>query len=1198
MSLAITHTKTNTVPDWTQPQLNTIIAGGAAPLPPAGTLLANVTLTSDWNAAHTISGGGANQVLYTDGSGNMAQSANLTFDGSLETITANGLGVTQNLTKGLKLINTTAATNGAQQISPALHLQAQGFKSGAPTASRPVDWIVDILPIQNSSNPSSRLRFSSSINGGAYTERMGITPTGQFTSTFGLFSSSVVSAEYTDSVGNVFEDDSGVYYPGGYGGGMSFLADINGKLYAPTTLNYSSFSNSSPTNGQTWYDGTHLQFRTGGITYQLDQQGGVSAPVSLANAGWGITNTKTDISTNSTINNQAVASVWLNFNGSSNPTTLTGLVAQTTGTEVVITNNTASGLPYTIVHQNSGSTAANRFDLARSLDLTVPFKSSVRFRYNGTRWNYVGGFITNFPVGSNYQLQLADLTGAAVTTVGGLNWDANNSRLAIPAFAVSGDAQFVGNPRFLQQSTDGTVFFARSSGSDHGYLGSNADFIWNDILSMFTPGNPTSPAARVHSLGNYLTVGDPTSFTATLTLEVLTAVTPTDTLTLVYQPVAPTYYGLIDPTSGLPTDAMQNLGVGGFTCNGQTITGTVYSGRTIGGQSLVDPVGYATSFIDYVNDGTTAFSLTWYWQPQANSDGSTPDFQIFVNNATGFIYYISNGSASTFSDSANDPGSVPIYSPFTGFTASGQMFSYDIAGQADSPSGQPYYSTSANYTITDTVNNGSLFQVQHQIGSASGNWKISQGFNQCQGGANNLTFYQTVTFSNGGDLTPLHYGFLSDGSTLNRDFTITTRNISPLEYYSTGSLDAPTTDNNDGFYYSITYVYNLPAAGQGIRATEDINGGTYTYKDVTGNSGTFYQDALGGHFLGATPTFTPTYRSLPGVIAENTSDDTFPVPQLKLKSTNANARIGIQMYEQNTLKAEQYHAQSGNYNFFNSNGIFDFITVSSSGPTINFKNTSGTVIAGISSAGDITINQINIGDAKNIVLGSSTGTKIGTATSQKLGFYNATPIVQPAGNIVTALSNLGLVGTPTLPASSVSSGAALTKTDDTNVTLTLGGTPTTALLAASSLTLGWTGTLSAARGGTGASTLAGAGIPQVVASNDLTGQSTAVSSITTTTAPNDGVQHTYSVSGYVNVTALTLATVTFQVSFTDETNTAQTLSFFGEGLTTAALSTTGFVAFPPMTIRAKANTAITLKTIATITTSIAYDVGGYILRIN
>lgn len=46
------------------------------------------------------------------------------------------------------------------------------------------------------------------------------------------------------------------------------------------------------------------------------------------------------------------------------------------------------------------------------------------------------------------------------------------------------------------------------------------------------------------------------------------------------------------------------------------------------------------------------------------------------------------------------------------------------------------------------------------------------------------------------------------------------------------------------------------------------------------------------------------------------------------------------------------------------------------------------------------------------------------------------------------------------------SGAALTKTDDTNVTLTLGGSPTTALLAATSVAVGWTGQLSVARGGT------------------------------------------------------------------------------------------------------------------------------------
>jgi hypothetical protein len=53
--------------------------------------------------------------------------------------------------------------------------------------------------------------------------------------------------------------------------------------------------------------------------------------------------------------------------------------------------------------------------------------------------------------------------------------------------------------------------------------------------------------------------------------------------------------------------------------------------------------------------------------------------------------------------------------------------------------------------------------------------------------------------------------------------------------------------------------------------------------------------------------------------------------------------------------------------------------------------------------------------------------------------------------------------------------AALTKTDDTNVTLTLGGSASTALLNAASLTLGWTGTLAVSRGGTGTGTAFTAG---------------------------------------------------------------------------------------------------------------------------
>ena len=76
------------------------------------------------------------------------------------------------------------------------------------------------------------------------------------------------------------------------------------------------------------------------------------------------------------------------------------------------------------------------------------------------------------------------------------------------------------------------------------------------------------------------------------------------------------------------------------------------------------------------------------------------------------------------------------------------------------------------------------------------------------------------------------------------------------------------------------------------------------------------------------------------------------------------------------------------------------------------------------------------------------------------------------------LQQVGNGSTPFAPSwggiiSSDITGAALTKTDDTNVTLTLGGTPGNSVLNAVSLTLGWTGQLSAGRGGTGTSGVTG-----------------------------------------------------------------------------------------------------------------------------
>lgn len=95
-----------------------------------------------------------------------------------------------------------------------------------------------------------------------------------------------------------------------------------------------------------------------------------------------------------------------------------------------------------------------------------------------------------------------------------------------------------------------------------------------------------------------------------------------------------------------------------------------------------------------------------------------------------------------------------------------------------------------------------------------------------------------------------------------------------------------------------------------------------------------------------------------------------------------------------------------------------------------------------------------------------------TSASSSKGYGYNLALSNSAG-LAWAISSTSQTTTVTLyaNAAAIPGGAALTRTNDTNVTLTLGGTPTTALLQATSLTLGWSGQLAVSRGGTGNSSL-------------------------------------------------------------------------------------------------------------------------------
>lgn len=151
-----------------------------------------------------------------------------------------------------------------------------------------------------------------------------------------------------------------------------------------------------------------------------------------------------------------------------------------------------------------------------------------------------------------------------------------------------------------------------------------------------------------------------------------------------------------------------------------------------------------------------------------------------------------------------------------------------------------------------------------------------------------------------------------------------------------------------------------------------------------------------------------------------------------------------------------------------------FETLSGTSPSSNYLtvDTSGNVIPTSIpsiSTGNLTSTDITVSGGTGAVVGAGTSLTLATVNANTGTWGSATQVPQFTVNgkgLITAVSNV----TITPAASSITGGQALTKVDDTNVTLTLGGTPSTALLQSTSLTLGWTGQLSVSRGGTGTGT--------------------------------------------------------------------------------------------------------------------------------
>jgi len=103
---------------------------------------------------------------------------------------------------------------------------------------------------------------------------------------------------------------------------------------------------------------------------------------------------------------------------------------------------------------------------------------------------------------------------------------------------------------------------------------------------------------------------------------------------------------------------------------------------------------------------------------------------------------------------------------------------------------------------------------------------------------------------------------------------------------------------------------------------------------------------------------------------------------------------------------------------------------------------------------------------------------------------------------------------------------------------------------------------------------------------ETNGATATLSPLVIYTTPNDGAVRVYDVSAMITVTAVSAGVLTTTLTYTDESNTSRTVSFFGMGATSAGLTTTGKSNFPVAgEIHAYPNTAISVAVTLTVGTA-------------
>lgn len=392
-------------------------------------------------------------------------------------------------------------------------------------------------------------------------------------------------------------------------------------------------------------------------------------------------------------------------------------------------------------------------------------------------------------------------------------------------------------------------------------------------------------------------------------------------------------------------------------------------------------------------------------------------------------------------------GGTPIIHLQGGSTGNGTDFKVDDAAQTITGAASSFIELQGGSALID-IGTGSLISLQSSAGTY------------------NFTNLNTVT-------TP---DYIATWSSNNLVKTALSDIIIPVDFsgnifYPLAQQNAPPVSPSSGD------VYLVGTAGSGAWSGHNNDIATYN-----GASWDFTDATTGDISVISTPTSSITYRwsgtawvvtsPFPLILGGNVSTSGIIFGAASNVATtwvvNGNQRIRVSSSD------IIFNKGSNTYTFPATRGSNGQVMQTDASGNLSWASVGTGSVTSVAA----TVTNTGLAVSGSPVTGSGTLAFTWTGAVQgDLPYFSATNTLSFLNKSTTAnqyLKNSGTSNNPawaTIAASDIGSGAALTKTDDANVTLTLGGTPSTSLLAATSLTLGWTGTLAYSRfvSGTGLS---------------------------------------------------------------------------------------------------------------------------------